>query len=183
MAAVRSRFDPNDDGADVGTATAFLLLPALILLVGGILLVGMGGFFGRGGEARASVTPRGAGVVTVDARTNASTTGRAAVKVPLQPGSYTVSVEGGGFSPWGAVNRPADEGWFWVLQMEADGKHYELGDSVPAADAAGAFAAHKGQTVRIDIGSGAELALWVTDASPDDNEGALSVRIEPVARR
>lgn len=172
------RFEAETNGADVGTATAFLLLPALIVLVAGFIFVGTGWLFGSAG---AFGSRQFAGAVTVDAAKNAGTSKDAAARVLLQPGDYTLRVKDGAFSPWSAGARPP-EGWFWVLQIDVGERHYELGDSLPASDRAAALGAHLGETIAISVDRPTEAYLWVTDSSPDDNEGRLVVQIDPAHR-
>ncbi len=172
----RARFNPDSNGADVGTATAFLLLPLLLVLVGAFIFVGTGWVFRGAGLER--LTNRPPSPVTVDARQHAGLSREVGVKVALPAGDWVLSVKDGAYSPWGAETRPS-EGWFWILQVDVGDRHYELGDPTGAADRPGALAAHLGQRLTVSVDRPTDAYLWITDPSPADNEGALVVQIDP----
>lgn len=173
----KARFDPESDGADVGTATAFLLLPALLVMVAGLIFVSTGWVFR--GNAGLFAGRQYSGAVTVDAKKHAGTAPENGLKVLLQPGEYTVRVKDGGYTPWAPEARPAD-GWFWVVQIDAGKQHFELGDTGGAPNAAAALNAHFDQTLTLKVDQATDTYFWITDPFPDDNEGSLSIQIEPV---
>jgi len=177
----RVRFDPEQDRSDVGTATAFLLLPALLVLVAGVIFVSSGWIF-QEGFSLPFASRQFSGNVTVDARKHAGASRESGTRVLLNPGDYLVRVKDGGYSPWGEGARPAD-GWFWLVQIDVGPRHYELGDNRGAPDRAGATAGHLGQSVAIKVDQPTEAYFWIADQFPDDNEGSVVVQVEPAPKK